>query len=382
MVRFYIELPLGTVPRNVTLEDIQAAARKIFSQYSINFADTFWWSAYSIGQRLADHFSKENRVFLTGDACHTHSPKAGQGMNLSLQDGYNIGWKLASVLKGTAGPELLKTYNIEREKTASDLIAFDREITQMLSSKQTKSAAETAVAYSDHFIKSARYMAGLTTTYADTMITDAKASTQTLAKNITVGMRFPSVQVVRFFDVRAVQLSRALQSDGRWRLMVFSGNVLNQANLARLDRLAEFLTSPKSPIVAFTKKGASSDSLIEPLLVMYGERVKIEDDGIPIPAVFTPVNGKWQMKGQSRLMKFLGKTTDHSLDLNKIYVDDESYNNGHGKAYEKLGIDPEKGAVVVIRPDQHVSLVVSLEDHEIIDRFITGALKSSISNGV
>tara|TARA_R110002060_G_scaffold54401_2_gene65032 strand:+ start:230 stop:463 length:234 start_codon:yes stop_codon:yes gene_type:complete len=69
----------------------------------MDFAETVWWSAYAIGQRLADHFSKDNRIFLTGDACHTHSPKAGQGMNVSLQDGFNIGWKLAAVLQGRVG---------------------------------------------------------------------------------------------------------------------------------------------------------------------------------------------------------------------------------------------------------------------------------------
>jgi phenol 2-monooxygenase len=95
-----MQLPTGTVPKDVTLHDLHVIAKKIFHPYTMEFADTYWWSAYAIGQRLADHFSKDNRIFLTGDACHTHSPKAGQGMNVSLQDGYNIGWKLATVLKG------------------------------------------------------------------------------------------------------------------------------------------------------------------------------------------------------------------------------------------------------------------------------------------
>jgi len=98
LVRFYIQLPAGSVPKDVRLEDLQTQAKAIFAPYEMEFADTFWWSAYSIGQRLADNFHKDMRVFLTGDACHTHSPKAGQGMNVSLQDGYNLGWKLGSVL--------------------------------------------------------------------------------------------------------------------------------------------------------------------------------------------------------------------------------------------------------------------------------------------
>jgi phenol 2-monooxygenase (NADPH) len=55
------------------------------------------------------------RVFIAGDACHTHSPKAGQGMNVSMQDSFNLGWKLASVLRKRSTPRLLHTYSAERQ---------------------------------------------------------------------------------------------------------------------------------------------------------------------------------------------------------------------------------------------------------------------------
>lgn len=156
-------------------------------------------------------------------------------MNLSLQDGYNIGWKLAAVLNRHASTDLLKTYNIEREKTASDLIEFDRELTKMFSSKETKQNEDAAKKFSEHFIKSARYTAGLTTTYDDSIITNAKGSTQDLAKNVTVGMRFPSAQVVRFSDARAMQIAKALQATGQWRLIVFAGDILQGTSLKRLN---------------------------------------------------------------------------------------------------------------------------------------------------
>ena len=79
-----------------------------------------WWSVYEIGQRLCDKFDdlpedapheRFPRVFIAGDACHTHSPKAGQGMNVSMQDAFNLGWKLASVLLRRARPQLLRTYS-------------------------------------------------------------------------------------------------------------------------------------------------------------------------------------------------------------------------------------------------------------------------------
>ena len=237
LVRCYIELPHGTVAKDVRLEDLHAAARQIFHPYTLEIADTFWWSAYSIGQRLADHFSKDNRVFLTGDACHTHSPKAGQGMNVSLQDGYNIGWKLAAVLKGQANPELLRTYNIEREKVAADLIDFDRSFTKLFSMKVDHMNGTTQKYFSEQFIKSRQYTAGLTAKYDDSVITSAERSKQELAANLKIGMRFPSSQVVRFCDAKEVQFSTALVADGRWRIVVFAGDLKNSANAETLDKV-------------------------------------------------------------------------------------------------------------------------------------------------
>ena len=238
MVRFYLEMPKGTNAKEVELEDLQETARNILSQYRLEIKGTFWWSAYVIGQRLVDYFSKDNRIFLMGDACHTHSPKAGQGMNLSLQDGYNIGWKLAYVLRGIASLDLLKTYNLEREKTARDLIDFDRELTALIKPTPGKAITESAKTFSDHFTKSLRYTAGLTTTYEDSSITDAAGSRPELAKNVTVGMRLPSAQVVRLSDAKAVQIAKMLQCNGRWRVLVFAGDVLDETNYKRLEKVS------------------------------------------------------------------------------------------------------------------------------------------------
>jgi phenol 2-monooxygenase len=59
--------------------------------YKIEFPNPIeWWTIYVIGQRVASRFSAKERVFIVGDACHTHSPKAGQGMNASMNDGHNL----------------------------------------------------------------------------------------------------------------------------------------------------------------------------------------------------------------------------------------------------------------------------------------------------
>jgi len=117
---------------------------------------------------------------------------------------------VASVLKGQARPGLLKTYNLEREKVAADLIEFDRSFAKAFSSKSVKDG-KNEKKFSDLFVQAGRYTAGLTSKYSDSAITKAEWSTQNLAKNLIVGMRFPSTQVVRHCDAKAMQLVKALR---------------------------------------------------------------------------------------------------------------------------------------------------------------------------
>jgi phenol 2-monooxygenase len=105
LVRLYVELAkleIGerVANRNITVDEIIAKARRILNPYRLEVKEIPWWSVYEIGQRLADKFDdvpeeeiaiRLPSVFIAGDACHTHSPKAGQGMNVSMQDAFNLG---------------------------------------------------------------------------------------------------------------------------------------------------------------------------------------------------------------------------------------------------------------------------------------------------
>lgn len=245
LVRFYIELPPDVLAEDVQLEDLQKTAQRIFAPYSMEIAETAWWSAYAIGQRLADHFSSYNRIFLAGDACHTHSPKAGQGMNVSLQDGYNIGWKLAAILNGQATPSLLETYILERQKVAHDLIEFDRYWTKLF--KTGRNGEVYSEKFSEQFIKAGRYMAGLTAQYKESCVTSSPtAKEQSLATQIAVGMRFPSTQVVRFWDAKPMQLVKALPADGRWRVMIFAGDAEKPDTFEKLEKVCSVIQNRPS----------------------------------------------------------------------------------------------------------------------------------------
>ncbi len=252
MVRFYTELPAGTKVADVSLESLQDRARKIFRPYDMDFAETFWWSAYAIGQRRADFFHRDHRVFLTGDACHTHSPKAGQGMNVSLQDGHNIGWKLGMILNGLARPDLIETYVLERERTATELIDFDRAFTKIFNTKYREEHGITPQQTAEQFVKAGRYTAGHAVQYDTSAVTAIGTHDKEIASRVTVGMCFPSAQVVRFCDAKAMQLVKGLPAGGQWYVVVFAGDVSQPEAAAKLSKVShEFLSSLLEHLVVY-----------------------------------------------------------------------------------------------------------------------------------
>lgn len=238
LVRFYLELH-DAGDKQIPFEKLVEQASRIFHPYTLEVVETVWWSTYSIGQRLADSFSVSDRVFLTGDACHTHSPKAGQGMNVSLQDGHNLGWKLAAVLNGQASPSILATYVLERQKTAAELIDFDRKFTKLFSSTYREANGISADDFESAFIEAGRFTAGQATKYPESPLTRAEALLNLETSVLKLGMRFPTAHVVRQSDARSMQLVRAMPADGRWHIVIFGGTICDEPSSARLDKVKE-----------------------------------------------------------------------------------------------------------------------------------------------
>jgi len=153
------------------------------------------------------------RVFIAGDACHTHSPKAGQGMNVSMQDAFNLGWKLASVLRQRSAPHLLHSYSAERQAVAKELIDFDREWAEILASAKGDNKGANAAETQNYFVRHGRYTAGTATHYRPSLLT-AEADHQHLAKGFAIGTRFHSAPVIRLADAKPVHLGHVAKADG------------------------------------------------------------------------------------------------------------------------------------------------------------------------
>ncbi|KAK2806217.1 hypothetical protein FQN50_005942 [Emmonsiellopsis sp. PD_5] len=105
----------------LTFNDVTAAMLQ--SNPAIRIDKVNWFTTYHVHHRLAQSFrSKGSRAFLAGDAGHIHSPVGGQGMNTGIGDAVNLAWKLAAVIRGEAGLELLDSYEVERRAFAEVLL--------------------------------------------------------------------------------------------------------------------------------------------------------------------------------------------------------------------------------------------------------------------
>ncbi|GAB2852937.1 FAD-dependent oxidoreductase [Actinocorallia aurea] len=131
-----LPVPPGVETPEPSLEVFQEAVDAAAGAGRIKLTELVWSSVFRPNIRMAERFAV-GRVFLIGDAAHVHSPAGGQGLNTGLQDAYNLGWKLAAVLRGAA-PELLESYEAERLPVAANVLG----VSTALHEKAAKGAAD------------------------------------------------------------------------------------------------------------------------------------------------------------------------------------------------------------------------------------------------
>jgi rifampicin monooxygenase len=116
-----------------------------------------WLSRFGDATRLADRY-RGGRVLLAGDAAHIHPPTGGQGLNLGIQDSFNLGWKLAAAIDGWAPQDLLDSYQTERRPVAADVLDNTRAQMELLSTEPGPQAVRRLVSELMDFEEVNRYL--------------------------------------------------------------------------------------------------------------------------------------------------------------------------------------------------------------------------------
>lgn len=356
LVRYYVSL--GDVEEDTrsaifatTFEEVTAKANRILAPYSLDVREVTWFSIYEVRHTVAQKFDdvpveligeRQPRVFVAGDACHTHSAQAGQGMNVSIQDGWNLAWKLGQVLEGRSDASLLATYSAERQVIAQNLIDFDREYAGTLSKRPEELGSPQE--FADFYLNSMEYLAGFATQYRASAITGVDEH-QALATGCPVGKRYRSTKVARVADSSTRELGHHFRADGRWRLYAFA-----DAEGTEVAALADWLENdPGSPVAQFTPEGADIDSVFDAKVVYQQPYADVDLE--QVPAYFRPQVGPFRMTDAEKV--YAARPGDDIFDIQ--------------------GID-RRGALVIVRPDMYVAHVLPLTAREELTEFFAQSM--------
>jgi len=182
-------------------------------------------------------------------------------------------------------------------------------------------------------------------------------SQQQLAGGIEVGKRMPSTKVLSQADARPWHFQELLPSNGKWRVVIFAADVTKETQRSKLDIIGRGIAAKESFLSLFTPPGSVFDSVFDILAVHSAPRHSV--DIFDFPDVFRHYD---EVDG---------------YDYAKIFADDNSYHEGHGKMYESYHISSE-GCAVILRPDQYVSYVGPMDDIDALNKFFGGFMLSPL----
>lgn len=365
LVRLYVELDKldeseRAADRGLSIENVIAKAQRILNPYSFEVKEVVWHSIYEIGHRLTDTFddvpqeqraSRTPRVMLAGDACHTHSPKAGQGMNVSMGDTFNLGWKMIAVLTGRAAARLLHSYNAERRAAAKALVDFDHRWSRIIGTRTEDDIEATMPQFQREFIANGEFTAGLTVHY-ETSELIGPGQSQHLAAGLPIGRRFHSAPVVRLADAKPMHLGHAIEADARWRIFAFAGSGDVGQPGSPIHGLCEFLeNSPQSPLRQHTQANEDIDAVID-VRAVFQQGFRDMEYGA-LPSMLRPHKGDYGL-----------------CDYEKAYCADHRGDD----IFTMRDIDRKNGCVVIVRPDQYVAHILPVSDHANLAFFFAGIL--------
>ncbi|KAG0213474.1 hypothetical protein BGX28_004329 [Mortierella sp. GBA30] len=358
-VRIMVDASELDPKQELTLEAFAKIAREAASPAKFVVKDSTWLTFYRVNERRAESFSYQNRIFLTGDAAHVHSPAGGQGMNLGLQDAYNLTWKLALVLNGISDPRLLETYHDERAPVASNVIAMSSNMfTTGFSNKLIHRILRKAITTSASFLLRffsvpASRVSMLTLRYNENAV-NQRHKTQPLPKeDFQVGQRAHDGPLTRVLaggktSEENVRLHQLLHGPGIFHILVFTADMLSAT-------ASSSKTTDKQGVVRTNEEQLNKD--LTRCLAEWSSKWRIESKQQEQKRPFF----------NAHVIAALPETISgsHFEDPTKVIADSlVGKKAGEGRVYldeshivhERYGVPVKagSGAIVVIRPDSHI----------------------------
>ncbi|KAK7053492.1 hypothetical protein VNI00_004118 [Paramarasmius palmivorus] len=263
--RFDIQINKGR--EDTTCEDATEMIKAIFHPFKVEWDEVNWWSIYDVGQRIINQYSVDNRVFFVGDTCHTHSPRAGMGLNTALLEGHNLAWKLALVLKGVVRPSILSTYATERHAVGKQLVSMDRQLVGLYAGLEQQSTKDFTSEATAQWLEKLRlfqaenyaFQAGASVVYGVSELTvtpTGEPETMTVGKpGVAIGSRTRPAVVTRLAD--SVPVPILPRFDGKFSIYIFVGSLEAPNVLENLKAIDNYIRNSGGSI--FSKYGANVD---------------------------------------------------------------------------------------------------------------------------
>lgn len=247
MTRLYIEMKNAGPAKDLGQEFVMEQARRVLNPYKVEWKTVEWFGNYAVSQRVAARFSDPQlKAFIAGDASHSHSPKAAQGLNTSVHDSWNLAWKLNLSLRGLSAPNniLLETYEHERKKIAHDLINFDFEHANHIAGGDAEQLAL-------NFRKNTRFISGVGIEYEANPINQGPA-----IGRLVPGQTLPPAKATRYIDANPVDLQLDIPVLGQFRVYFIVPNLSTSSSF--LSRVNDLIASSNSFFSRVSEKAAES----------------------------------------------------------------------------------------------------------------------------
>lgn len=302
----------------MSAQDAAYEAQQAVAPFELEWERIDWHTVYGIQQHVAESFyDRGGRVLLAGDAGHTLCSGSGQGMNAGIQDAMSLSWRLSGTLKLWYRPGVLESYSDERRTVAQQLIDNDKTITELMSQRkpvQFQNRSEPPYVLLDEYLRLiSGFTIGLSISYPAGLLNDVDGSELGSATAARPGQRLPDALLQRSGVAEAkIRLFDIIRNNGKFRILVLAGGSAQTSKdaLRMLRDQVDASLSTLQHVVDFVTVVPGSCSAFD-------ERLGVQRFG-------------------------------------KAYRDPDL------SAHARFGVSTTDGAIIVLRPDDMIGLVVSL----------------------